>query len=269
MPTKSYAKLPRYAKQSSNDELGSSPSPHLELTAINSTGSGQAEEWDRIRAETPSPPLPPLVLARSQRIESSGIWEWLPFFVLGLGPGWVMLDCMFVEVPYFQAVQPEGLKLASRMSVAASLALAIMAPLYLYFRDQHESELKQGRSAHAFSCISMTSYNFMVPTLTCMPLVLAVVASFTWDSTLCFGSSTSCNSMAIYIITFIASTVGTMQTIVILPWMTKSFAPHHISAIMSGSNFGSMLSAVLGNCGDYCFRGCIAACFMLALHTNM
>lgn len=216
-----------------------------------------AEEWDRMkereRADSLSSP-DAQVLERPQSSGNTGFGEWLQFVVLGVGPGWVMLDCMFVEVPYFQAVQPEGLKLASRMSVAASLALAIMAPLYLFFRDQYESDRKMGgrggrRKGRSTSCCaSITSYNVMVPTLTCLPLILAVVASFTWDATVCFGkNTTSCTSMAIYIITFAASTVGTMQTIVILPWMTKTFAPHHISAIMSGSNFGSMLSAIIGN----------------------
>jgi hypothetical protein len=175
---------------------------------------------------------------------SSGFWEWLHFVMLGIGPGWVMLDCMFVEVPYFQAVQPEGLKLASRMSVAASLALATMTPLYLYLRNRYKQQRPGTKQNYAASC---TSNSLMVPLLTCLPLALAILASLTWDTTLCFGNGDgSCVSMAIYAITFIASTVGTMQTIVILPWMSKTFAPHHISAVMSGSNFGSMFTAVLG-----------------------
>eukprot|EP00928_Gymnodinium_smaydae_P075888 TRINITY_DN58905_c0_g1_i1.p1 TRINITY_DN58905_c0_g1~~TRINITY_DN58905_c0_g1_i1.p1 ORF type:complete len:489 (+),score=68.04 TRINITY_DN58905_c0_g1_i1:66-1469(+) len=153
--------------------------------------------------------------------DSCTLREWFYFFVFGMGPGWVMLDSMFIELSWFQAVQPEGLKLASHMTFAGALSLVTSVPLYL-------------------ACQRFLEYRFTVPGLTISSFILAAASALLWRAAI--GNV----SVAILLITFIGSTIGNMQVVVIMPWMSCNAKPRLVSALMSGSNFGALVAAALG-----------------------
>jgi hypothetical protein len=137
--------------------------------------------------------------------------------------GWIVLDILFVEVPVFQQTQPEGLKIAADMTLAGAIALTTMVP----------------------GCLIMKYYlrlcdQTVVLVLILLEVTTALFAALLWP--VAIGGF----SIAIHSSIFMASGLGSLQTVVVLPWLSEHFTPEVISPVMTGSNFGSLMGAVVG-----------------------
>jgi len=55
----------------------------------------------------------------------------LIFFALGVGPNWGFITSLYLELPWFERSQPEGIDLAAWMGVAGTLGTAL--PLSISF----------------------------------------------------------------------------------------------------------------------------------------
>ncbi len=51
--------------------------------------------------------------------------------ILGTGSSWLLLDALWVELPYFQRDVPEGLSLANQMTLAGAITALLIIPVYL------------------------------------------------------------------------------------------------------------------------------------------
>jgi len=156
---------------------------------------------------------------------STGIGPSASFFLVGLGSGCFMTTALLVETEWFRESQPEGPGITSGITMAALLAPPSLLPLYIIFRDIYPDLL---------------NYNRAVSALTITSAILALVAGLTWPFTV--GGS----SVFIFAISFMASGIGQLQTMVVLPWSLKSYNPRLVSVILTGSNFGNLLGALLG-----------------------
>eukprot|EP01084_Bolivina_argentea_P170248 295010_1 len=52
------------------------------------------------------------------------------FILVGLGPSWLLGDGMFIQIPYWQRYQPEGLTLANKMTISGIMPLVTIIPIY-------------------------------------------------------------------------------------------------------------------------------------------
>ena len=125
---------------------------------------------------------------------------YLLFAALGMGPGWIMLDILFVEVPAFQQSQPEGLRIAAHMSLAGAIALTTLVPgsLLLKYWFQLSDQL-------------------IVFVLILLEILIAVLAACFWSI------SVGAVSIAIHSSIFLASGIGSLQTVIVLPWLSENF----------------------------------------------
>ncbi len=147
------------------------------------------------------------------------------FLVFGMGPSWIVENALFIETPWFQQSQPEGLAFASHLAVSGAFALAVVVPTYLLINQN-----LSGGIPHVP----------MVTALVCAQCSLALLAALLWPI------SVGGTSICLMAIAFLASGVGALQTVVVLPWLSQAFNPRLTSVVMSGSNLGTLVAAGLG-----------------------
>ena len=140
---------------------------------------------------------------------------------LGLGCTWFINDSMFLQLPYWVASQPEGLKLGGNISFVASVANPVTVAVALLLRRFAFRATMRG----------------VVPVLICFSLAAGgVLACGSWRL----------SSYFIYLAVVLASTVGGLTPWLTIPWLLHSgYKPALVSPLFLGGSLGSLTSAVL------------------------
>ena len=145
-------------------------------------------------------------------------WLWA---VLGLGPSWILVACIYQQVPAYERVLPEQYCIAAYLSLVISFSVAfiIFNLIYMYFR---------GPVPHHIS----------VPFTMGLEIVAMFLAAAVWDITV------DNRSIMLFLCAWIGGGVGGLQMVLVMPWMSR-FKPQCISAFRVGTDLGSLLSAVV------------------------
>eukprot|EP01084_Bolivina_argentea_P306357 529390_1 len=147
------------------------------------------------------------------------------FILVGLGPSWLLGDGMFIQIPYWQRIQPEGLTLANKMTISGIMPLVTVVPIYFIIVNNINYTRLSFRKL---------SY-FLIGT----QIISCIIIAIGWPLTI--GNV----SITIHFITFIASFVGHMMLFAIVPWITS--INHKLSApILTGTNLGTLCTAMVG-----------------------
>lgn len=148
------------------------------------------------------------------------LWEQAHWALMGVGCTWFLGDSTFLEVPWWIDSQSDGLKVGSRMALAASLA-PISAGVCLLLR----------------LCFPSRYYDAVVP----VSFIFSLTAGYMlgcglWAQT----------SVFIYISFFLSQCVGAMMPFGVLPWvMANDFKPALISSLYCGGSLASVSASVL------------------------
>ena len=159
----------------------------------------------------------------------SSDWAFLGWHVLfGLGPGWMLTDAIFIEIAWQQSTQPEKLRLAAMLNLSASLGSSMAVPLVALAAWCRPLRLGRWVGSSIFA-----------------QLVAAIALTIGWRSHV--GGV----SLVLHAAVFVASVVGNMQQLVVLPWLSRAVGNveeqgQRVSATMAGGNFGAVLAAGLG-----------------------
>lgn len=113
------------------------------------------------------------------------------FVLFGLGPSWLLSDGMFIQIPYWQRYQPEGLSLANKMTISGIMPLATLLPIYFI----------------VINSINPTPFSFrkLIYALILSQIVSCILISIGWSWTI--GNV----SIMIHFVTYTSSLVGHMM----------------------------------------------------------
>eukprot|EP00468_Gymnochlora_sp_CCMP2014_P012235 CAMPEP_0167750490 /NCGR_PEP_ID=MMETSP0110_2-20121227/6023_1 /TAXON_ID=629695 /ORGANISM="Gymnochlora sp., Strain CCMP2014" /LENGTH=615 /DNA_ID=CAMNT_0007635823 /DNA_START=54 /DNA_END=1898 /DNA_ORIENTATION=- len=148
----------------------------------------------------------------------------LVFILFGMGPGWIVDNALYQQVPWFQQTQPEGLRLASHMAIAGIVAVGTLIPIYYVAAAFLEERIP---------------YIKLVAGLTSLEALLPFIAGITWKS------SVGNVSLSILAVEYFASAIGAMQTVIVVPWLLREYNPRVVSLVMIGNHIGSVFTSFL------------------------
>jgi len=144
------------------------------------------------------------------------------WIVTGLGCGWIMGDSIYLEVPWWQSTQPEGLKLASTLSLSGGFSICII-PAYLLFKHYYGSN---GVREMWFLLIGQFTLGLFL-------------ACFWWVE---IGNA----SVVIIFIALLSNSLGVLATVTIIPWIGKNANSDLIAAVFTGWAWSDVFVAILG-----------------------
>jgi len=146
--------------------------------------------------------------------------DYLMFMSIGLGSSWVLLSAHYVELPWFERSQPEGVELAAWFGLVGTVAIAISLLVNLYGGQNLMG---------ANSAFVLATFNFSVN----------MFIAFTWNLTvrgcslfLLFGS-------------FGGAVVGNLSVVLIVPWVAANFPPSLTNAYISGEGLMTVFTVML------------------------
>jgi len=155
--------------------------------------------------------------------------DYLMFMSIGLGSSWVLLTAHFIELPWFERSQPEGIELAAWFGLVGTFALALCLGSNVYCGS---------RIMGANATLMLSIFNIFVN----------VLVAFTWHWTL--GGS----SVFLLFGGFGAAFVGNFSVMIVIPWVAANFPPSLTNAYISGEGlmavFGVMLQ-IAQSPGEY------------------
>lgn len=141
------------------------------------------------------------------------------FVLFGLGPSWLLSDAMFIQIPYWQNRQPEGLTLANKMTISGIMPLVTVIPIYFVIVNNIGNDKLSFRKLSYVLIIIQILSSFLI--------------SIAWELTI------NNVSIIIHLVTFTSSFVGHMMLFAIVPWVTS--INHKLSApILTGTNLGTL-----------------------------
>jgi len=146
-------------------------------------------------------------------------WNNLWFFAMGFGPCWGLVNSLYLELPWFEITQPEGINLSAWMGGSGTIASAFSLLWSLY-------GLQNLRGAKV--ALFLVLYNIFI----------CILMAFFWADTI--GG----NSVFIYFGTLGAAMVGNIYYMFLVPWIAANF-PIYTSAFMSGNSFSSCFGVAL------------------------
>lgn len=146
------------------------------------------------------------------------------FAALGIGPGWLLCDAVYLQIPWLQTTQPEGLALASWMMSAFNAANVIIFPLLI------AHQLWRG-SPHVLDEAVMVG--MIIATVGGL-----VLASLLWDQ------ATERHSVAILAFSFLGGAIGSLRLSVMMPWLLR-YDEELISSVVLGSALADGASAIV------------------------
>eukprot|EP01084_Bolivina_argentea_P271814 462584_1 len=167
-------------------------------------------------------------------MSSLPIHAYIVFAIFSIGPSYVLLDSSWVQVPYFQFTQPEGQKLATYMTAAATIPSVTLVPLYYVIININWPNWHD------------IPYRIFMHIAGISVIIIAIILTFFWDFVIFH------TSVIILICVFFAATIGSTQGIALIPWIT-TVNPKLVAAILSGNAMGVCLAAAIGliqNPGD-------------------
>ncbi|KAJ1639752.1 hypothetical protein T492DRAFT_56903 [Pavlovales sp. CCMP2436] len=151
----------------------------------------------------------------------------LAFAALGVGPGWLLCDAVYLQVPWSQTTQPEGLALSSYIITSFNAANIVIVLLLL----AHRVHARQGGDARALD------EGVMVAMILATVLGLVGAALF-WDV------ATETHSVALLGLSFLGGAIGALRLSVMMPWML-SYDDRLISSAVLGGALADGASAVI------------------------
>eukprot|EP01084_Bolivina_argentea_P036196 67002_1 len=149
----------------------------------------------------------------------------LLFVIFSLGPSWMLLDGMYIQVPYFQRSQPESVKMAAKMSLSGSTSMMTVVPIYFLLTNMYPP--------------SSNTYRKLIYGIILFQLFLTVFIAIFWSTTI------NDFSFIIMLVTHCSAGIGHLQTIAIIPWLL-AFNPEMSSLIMFGGGIASVIASCLG-----------------------
>jgi len=146
--------------------------------------------------------------------------DYLMFMSIGLGSSWVLLTSLFVEIPWFETTQPEGIELAAWLGFVGTFAIAMSLLANIYGGS---------KIVGANTALLLSIFNIFVNLL----------VAFTWHLT--FGGC----SVFLLFSGFGAALVGNFSGIIVIPWVAANFPPALTNAYIGGENFMAVFIVML------------------------
>ena len=143
------------------------------------------------------------------------------FAALGLGPSWVLVGCIYQEVPAFEIYLPEEFCIAAYLSLAISFSVLFIFANLLYIRYF-------GPAPHRIA----------VPFTIGLEIFSIFFCATVWNVT--FDNM----SYMLYLCAFLGGGVGGLQMVLVMPWMSR-FKPACITAFRVGTDIGTLSAALL------------------------
>lgn len=142
--------------------------------------------------------------------------------MVGLGASWLLLDSLWVELPYFQQYSPAGLQLANQMTMTGSVAGILIVPIYL--------SIDRGWKIN---------YRALIYVLILLQAAACGVVACLYDI-VAFDMS-----LVVLCATFVAQFCACVQGVVIQAYFT--FVNEKLNApLWVGANLGSLCAAITG-----------------------
>lgn len=145
------------------------------------------------------------------------------FLLMGIGPGWMVPMAIFLEIPAFQKILPEGLSLSANLNVICNLGIP---GTFLYLLFHHRYSVSD-KTVVGFLCIAEV--------VTCILLICS------WNITFHHLS------IGLYIGGFFGGAIGEASNAAVMAFMAE-YDPVYISATRVGTYiatfFGTGLSAI-------------------------
>ena len=151
-----------------------------------------------------------------------------------MAPSYTLVDCSFIQVPYFQLTQPEDQVLATHMAVSSTIPSVTIVPLYYLIINIFWPKPNS------------VPYRKLMHLICILVIITSIIMTIFWNTILLNIS------IIIYLTVFIGATIGNLQTIALLPWIS-SVNPILCAPVMVGNNIGILIGALLGliqNPGD-------------------
>merc|ERR1711963_33882 len=98
--------------------------------------------------------------------------------IMAFGPSWMLLDAMFIQVPYYQQSQPEAFKMATRMSMCSAIAMVTTIPIFVLFTNIYD--------------LKSSTYRYLIYTFILSILFLTILICITWPITIEIFPHSSC-----------------------------------------------------------------------------
>jgi hypothetical protein len=143
------------------------------------------------------------------------------FFVLGIGPNWVIASAFGSQIPYLEETQPEGHAISAYMNVSNALNIIFVFTYWLYT-----------------TYIGPISDRFALPAILFLSCFVGFLAIGIYDVTA--GNVSIC----LYLCCLIGGTVGGLSGIVMQAFMTN-YEKDCISVARSGGSGAILLVALL------------------------
>ena len=145
------------------------------------------------------------------------------FFVFGLGPSWVLANCILQEIPYFVDSQPESDCIAAYINMALGCNFLALLGYQVYVTRARGGEPLPSEQ--------------ILPVLLLIPLVSCLFLAFTWH--IAIGGKVS---LPIYLFGFMSGVSGGFNSVSVQPFVSE-YQGNMITAIRSGQSFGIILTA--------------------------
>lgn len=164
-----------------------------------------------------------LLLSEEERqdVIDVGRWEYLIFMTIGMGVSYGLCNALYLEVPWFESTQPEGIRLSAWMGMAGTIAAAFSLVI-------SRSGVVNKFSGHKSTLV-----------LIILNISLFLFIAFTWSSTI--GGL----SVFVFLVTFGGGMIGNFQFMILLPWVSANFPPTATNALFSGSSLMSFICVVM------------------------
>lgn len=118
--------------------------------------------------------------------------------IVGIGSAWLLLDGLWVQLPYFQRYSPEGMLLANQMTICGAIAGIPIVPVYIC--------IDRGWNIH---------YRAFIYILMAIQAAACLMVAFFWNVTV------DDLSVIILLGTFIAQFCACIQGVVVVAYFTS------------------------------------------------
>ena len=160
------------------------------------------------------------------------------FLLLGFGTCYLVPVGLFLQIPVMQTVLPERLRLASNMNVAVNLP-TVLVPLYVIYRARPDRCKKMKMRTGAVSLATRIRRDALIVALLLGNVVAALLAASSWHVV-----TNGTTSLALFVACAMAGTVGSMSSVVLMPWVSRQSAAL-IPAVNTGGAASMLLLAII------------------------
>ena len=138
-----------------------------------------------------------MILINDQKVFSYNA-KFVLFYLLGIGPNWVLATVLGSQIPYFENNFPEGHKIAAYCNLANSLGILLVFMYWLY-----------------------TNYIGPIPHEMGVPFILLLSCFSGFLAVGIHDISTGGISFLLYLCNFLAGGVGALSSVIMNPFMSN------------------------------------------------